>query len=484
MSPDQRYCVYNSDIDSLERAIKERVFYVKSGNGFAPPPRPAPKIFEERLREFSRLFDRSMTSTTPITRQDFVEMYQGRKRVIYQKASDSLVVSPVTRRDSFLKAFVKAEKGKPGSAPRVIQPRDPRYNVEVGRYLKPIEGRVYRGIAKVWGERVVMKGMNAGQVGNAIAHKWKSFYKPVAVGIDASRFDQHISADALEWEHKRYIRCFTLDRDRRELSRLLGWQIYNTGRGYCHNGRLKYKIKGCRCSGDMNTATGNCLIMCALVWAYVEEKRIRCSFVNNGDDCVVIMESIHLGRFMDGFMDWFLLMGFTMTVEKPVYELEQIQFCQAQPIFDGNSYTMIRIPAAFHKDSISLVNLTSERVLKAWLGAVGDGGMSLTGGIPIWQEFYEVFQRSAGALSSKRKRRGATRVLDQSAMETGMMMAARGMTRAYGDVSPESRFSFWLAFGITPDYQRAVESLYRSVPLVDFTFIQGLTHLPLGAFVL
>jgi hypothetical protein len=48
---------------------------------------------------------------------------------------------------------------------------------------------------------------------------------------------------------------------------------------------------------------------------------------NNGDDCVIIIEKRHLKK-LDDLPSWFLTMGFRMEVEKPVYEFEQIEFCQ------------------------------------------------------------------------------------------------------------------------------------------------------------
>lgn len=196
------------------------------------------------------------------------------------------------------------------------------------------------------------------------------------------------------------------------------------------------------------------------------------------------MERSHLPLFVGGFREWFLEMGFSIILEEPVTTLERIEFCQAQPVFDGHGYTMVRSLKSFSKDAISLVPLASERTFKMWLAAVGDGGMSLTGGIPMWQEFYSVMQRSAEGLSSKRRRRGATRFLDCTAMETGMMMAAKGMLREYGHVCPETRFSFWLAFGVIPDYQRAVEDLFRTRAPIAFRVMVDEPLLPLGGFAL
>lgn len=457
-------CVYNSDIVTLERAIKERVLNVKTPHGWAPPPRPSVN-FGRRLALFARMLGKHLPSTTPVSRQNFVDMYKGRKQVIYQQAADSLMITGISASDFKIKAFVKAEKGKPGSAPRVIQPRHPRCNVEIGKFLKPIEERVYDAIAEVFGEETVMKGYNARGVARVLRQKWNRFTNPVALGLDASRFDQHVSRDALAWEHSVYVRCFK-KHYRSELRWLLSQQLRNRGVGYCSDGKLRYSTVGVRASGDMNTALGNCVLMCAMVWAYANHMDMvkDISLVNNGDDCVVIMERGDLAKFQGSLNHWFLQMGFTMVAEPPVYDFERIEFCQAHPLFDGDSYIMVRNILAFTKDSVALIPVDKEHPLKCWLGAVGDGGMTLTGGIPIWQEYYAWYQRSAGALSSKRRRRGAVRIFDQSAFETGMAQMAKGMDRKYGEVSDAARYSFWLAFGITPDHQVALEKQYASLP--------------------
>jgi hypothetical protein len=64
-----------------------------------------------------------------------------------------------------MKSFTKAEKinftSKPDPAPRIIQPRDPRYNVEVGRRIAHIEKPLFKALAKMCGHEVVFKGMTA-----------------------------------------------------------------------------------------------------------------------------------------------------------------------------------------------------------------------------------------------------------------------------------------------------------------------------------
>lgn len=472
------YLVHNSSLNNLARGVLTRVFYVKG----EPTPKPREGIYRERLRHFRRILLSCFSSTTPVSRQEFVEFYKGRRKTLYQNAADSLLSSSVSQKDAAIKAFVKAEfinsDDKPDPDPRVISPRDPRYNVEVGKYLRPIEHRVYASIAKAFGETTVLKGFNAQQTGTIFQEKWLKYRNPVAIGLDASRFDQHVSVDALKWEHSVYNGIF----HSKELAKLLKWQLKNKATGYCRDGKLKYVVDGCRMSGDMNTAMGNCLIMCALVHAYISDRGIKASLANNGDDCVVIFEKSNLSKFNDGLTEWFLEMGFNMKVEAPVYNLEGIEFCQTHPVFDGESYIMVRnFPKAIAKDCLSLKELQSPHVCKMWMDAVGQGGLSLCGKIPVYQEFYSSYIRVASGISATRaKQNSSRRKRDVDvALTGGLAWLSKGMSRRYGTVSDESRYSFYLAFGTTPDQQLALEDYYRNATFsYSVQRVDRLVHLP------
>lgn len=80
-----------------------------------------------------------------------------------------------------------------------------------------------------------------------------------------------------------------------------------------------------------------------------------------------------------------------MVVEAPVYELEQVEFCQMRPIKLGaNDVTMVRnYPSSLAKDLTCL----DPSVFKAWMHSVGQGGQSVTSGVPIYQAFYQCLER-------------------------------------------------------------------------------------------
>jgi len=318
----------------------------------------------------------------------------------------------------------------------------------------------------------VFKGMNAAESGERMFALWSSFKNPVAIGLDASRFDQHVSKQALEWEHSIYPLCFAKPY-RKRLEKLLSWQVTNTCRGYTEDGKLKYTKLGGRMSGDMNTSLGNCILMCSMIKQYSIVRGVRTLLANNGDDCVVFMEADDLQRFSCGLDGWFRSLGFNMTVEPPCYQFEEIEFCQTHPVYVGpnaDSYLMVRHPKwAIAKDTMSIHPFNNEAQYKGWLDAVGTGGLAMTGQIPVFQDFYSAYQRYGSPTKYDRS--------SALAQSWGVRRLGLGMTRSYGPILPETRASFYWAFGVTPDEQIVLEEFYRSVRL-DSTYREEVEFQP------
>jgi hypothetical protein len=96
------------------------------------------------------------------------------------------------QRLSRLSNFVKVEKvlgDKLAKAPRNISPRTPEFNVLLGCYIAHLEKAMFRILERVCGFPVVFKGMNALKQGEVMRHHWEQFVDPVAIDLDASRFD-------------------------------------------------------------------------------------------------------------------------------------------------------------------------------------------------------------------------------------------------------------------------------------------------------
>lgn len=451
VAPQVNLRVNDPDVGTLATALNERVFQCKVADRLVTPPVASKEVVQMRLGPFAKLVGRFQS--TPETYDIVVAKYEGRKRTIYQNAMESLLMNKWNSYDAQLRAFVKAEKVPPNKAPRCIQPRSPRHCLEVGRYIKHIEHRLYREVSKIFGgEPTIMKGFNVQRVGRICAGKWFSFTDPVAVGLDATKFDMHVSMWVLAWEHGIYLKIF---KRHPHLRALLHQQMYNVGRGYCADGKVKYHFVGKRCSGDMNTALGNCLIMCAMVWAYALDRGIDIKLMNNGDDCVVFMEKLHLQGFLNGLEEWFLELGFRMVAEAPVYEIEEIEFCQMHPINTANGWTMVRnIPVVLHKDSLCLLPLRNEREMREWLGAIGECGAALTHGVPVLSSFYRAYSRNG----TKRTKFG-----EQLLLHSGARLLSAGIDRVEDTITPEARYGVWKAWGILPDHQVALEQKYANM---------------------
>lgn len=457
-----RATVHNNDLPNVLRGLRERVFAVEGPNGLQPPPRPRRGVFQQRMRPYSSELVSLVGRCQPISMSAFVDHYSGAKKVRYQKAQLTVEAEGLPRGCGKLGAFVKSDflnlDKKPDPAPRIIQPRAATYNVALGPFIYPLEARIYKALGRMFGGPTVMKGYNAAEIGELFEQGWSEFSQPVAVSMDASRFDQHVSVDALLEEHHVYRSIYAncTQAEKKLLAKLLNMQIFNKGAAYLPEAVVKYEVEGNRMSGDMNTALGNCLLMCLMVYAYAKECGVRVRLFDNGDDAVVIMEQRDLPAFMARVVEWFLEMGFTMNLEAPVTRMESIEFCQTRPVCVDGSYIMVRNPmVALSKDYLwKLPDREGNRVhADRWMSAVGACGLSLCSGVPIMQASYEYMVTHIPA------KRGTT--LGFGDGNSGLERLSEGLCRGPRAIAASTRVSFWLAFGITPDAQEAFESEFR-----------------------
>lgn len=460
-----KFGVHANSVWNVWLGAVKRVFYVENNGVLLRPAKPITGAFERLAAFRGRLLENGVRLSRA-TYAEFVSRCPSHKRAVYQRACDSLATKALTRRDSFIKGFGKCEKvridGDRKPVQRIIHPRDPRYNAALGRYIQTCEKVVFKQIDRVFdvaflGTPTVFKGMNAVEAGTALASKWGRFLNPVCVGLDASRFDQHVSVEALQWEHSVYPMFFPVG-ERAELRELLSWQLRNHVRIIASDGMLSYIVDGCRMSGDMNTGLGNTLLMCAMVWEYCRFADV-CKFelANNGDDCVVFIEREDLDKFVGSLDTWFLDMGFKMKVEPPVYHLEAVSFCQTSPVQVDHQWRMVRTPArCIGKDCCTILPVRNAKERAAWFKSIGQGGLACASGVPVLQAFYSMFDRGAGSTKYLH-----TAHLRDSAIST----LGRGLASHPVEIADSSRVSFWRAFGITPSCQVHLEDYFNGVSL-------------------
>jgi hypothetical protein len=452
LSPENELGINNGDVDTCARALLERMYYCKIGDKFVEPPQLTLGEVNAKLSVVKQRFTKCLFEADRVRTQEFVELYNGPLRKRYEDAAERIWLNPqFDERCAWSNTFVKVEKVNLSKAPRVIQPREPVYNLRLGRFLKAIEHRVYKKLGKLFGDGpTVMKGYTTNQVANIIKGKWESFSNPVGVGLDATKFDMHVSKGMLQFEHSFYHHIFRNSKHYGALRELLRLQLDNHGVALCPDGTITYDVSGRRLSGDMNTALGNCIIMCCMIWQYAYDKQVSVKLVNNGDDCVVFMEKEDLSRFSDGLHEWFLECGFRMTQELPVSTLEHVEFCQMRPVMVANGkYNMCRDPSkVFTKDTMA-INCQNVTEVKAWMGSVGVGGSAMYADMPILGAFYRHYMLN-GTVSGKAYKKYAS-------VRGNWLYHWKSEIPVGTQVLQETRVSFWEAFGITPDRQIAME---------------------------
>jgi len=468
LGPTHNLGVFNSNIACVERALMERYFMCKVGGEFLPALRVRPRTYV-RNKWLQRIRDEVVLECrgAPVVTVDrVVNSYTGSKRALYERAAISLSVVPFSARDARLTAFVKYEKQDLSKAPRIINPRSPRFNLVLGQRLKFLEKKIYMAINDAYGSvttNTVIKGLNVYDVGRVLRDKWERFRDPVALGLDATKFDMHTSVEALRYEWSYYYGIFPFDATLREIGPM---QLSNAGTAYCADGKVKFRMQGTRCSGDVNTSLGNCIIMCSLIYARARELGVVVELANNGDDCVVIMERADLVRFQRKLEPWFARYGYRMTSEEPVDTFERIEFCQSRPVQTTSGWCMVRnIAACFTKDPMCLVPIQTVNVLRKWLAAVGDCGMAITRGVPVMHAWYSVFRRHGTQYSQG--------FLSTIIKNTGVLERMRAVSHGTNSITAHARASFYFAFGINPDEQIALEAWFQrttispSITIVD-----------------
>ncbi len=440
----QNWGVHNNSYQNLVRAIHERVFMVNKNGVFQRPPQPTHSI-RKKLGEFKRRILHNIESIEPLSTKQFVDTYVGRKRKLYERAVKSLEEKPLRKADAYIKAFIKDEKtdfgSKPNACPRIIQPRSPRFNVAVGVYLKPMEKALYRAIACVYRGVTVFKGLNGVRRGYELRRKWDRFDHPVAVGVDASRWDQHCSREVIDWEHSLEEAIFP------QMKQFNDMRKVNRVYAQCDDGEVHYQVEGCRMSGDMDTAMGNCLLMCAITWTVMKDLQLeKYEYVNDGDDGVLIVERSELEVLRQGFVKEFGKYGYTMKWESETEVFEEIEFCQCQPVYDGERYVMCRKPMrTLMTNGVTLKRYRNTGDIEDLVNSIGWCGLAIAGNLPIyWQYYYKM----------ARKEYSPTLEYD-----SGLQYLAHGLIPVYKRPTAAARHSFWLAFHVSPEAQICIEKL-------------------------
>lgn len=393
---------------------------------------------------------------TPRLSGEWVEAYTGRKKTIYRNAQAQYELAGVEYKHQVLKSFVKLEKiSDPTRDPRIIQARHPVYNYALANYLKPIEHRFYkiRGTKKLrkWlpDTQLVAKCQTLEQRAKMIVTKMSKFANPVCHSIDCSRFDAHVTKEQLALEHQVYKLC----NSSKELQSLLDKQYKNIG--YTKNG-VKYCCPAGRCSGDVNTAMGNCIIMLIMIMTAIRVLRLDPQSVEiyvDGDDTLIMTDETNEHQ-LSAIVQIIQLFGHEVKLENRSTTVEGIVHCQAQPVqLQPGQWRMVQNPwrhLSRYLTSVRHLN-GKEKTIRQYLYQLGTCSLACHSGVPIFH-----------ALAKRLLEAGKPGKFTMSGTAWQAARQLNAHTEIYDTVSITARQSFEAAFGIPVHVQLAYEH-YLSV---------------------
>lgn len=392
--------------------------------------------------------------------EEFLAGYKGKKLKRYQDAIDSLEREALSESDARVAGFVKAEKFDPTAKenpdPRMIQSRSPRYNVVVGKFLKPMEKELYR-IKTPRGTRLIFKGLNSLQRGRLMLKKWSRFRRPIWKPGDCKRWDRHLKKWVLQQEHRTFRRMNPSPR----LARALELQCRNkvrTSKG------VRYVVEGNRMSGDMNTASGNCLDASAMIAGAAAEVGLEdWDAADDGDDMGMMVEEENEG-LVDRFPEMFLEFGQELDMGPAIRDIHDIEFCQCRWMFGPRGPQMVRNwKRVLSRDCCGTRHWTDPNIARDMLYAVGMSNLAESAGIPILQSFaLRCIELSSGKMPKA-----------AYSEEDILMRYQQELKSWHGPVIPldvtlETRMEFWRAWKVDLETQTDIEARIANWnPIVD-----------------
>lgn len=412
-----------------------------------------------RLRLVSKQLGKSLGNVLPITRAQVIGMFGGFRRKRYQEAAETLEKDG-DYIDSRVKMFVKQEAvhvraDKPNPACRAIQFREPTYSLQLAQYIKPLEHKLYRVRAgKPFPPgQFIAKNLNPRQRAELIQQKMSALPGCTVLELDASRFDAHVSYDLLQVEHA----CYTQALRDPYFKKLLVSQLNNRGRARGKDFHLSYSLRGGRMSGDMNTASGNCVLMSCMLALFGADHFDKYDFLVDGDDSLFFF----VGNMPpeSTIKSYFRGFGMTMKIDNVTNSISDLSFCQAKFVQLSQGPTMVRDPFKVMSRTTVNMKFADPRVVPKLLKTIATGELSIVPGCPVLQPYFLMLIRNCDRVMSKRGKR------DGGLMRGREWADYRQKRDLPGDwwrvkeqpITAEARKSFALAFGIGIEEQLMLE---------------------------
>lgn len=278
----------------------------------------------------SRLYHRQH-ALTKLTQQQFIDSQPSHKKQKYMRyLGDERFPSNI------ITPFIKIEKVSTTKyrAPRLIQARNPKFSMALGRYIKPIEEYIYGTTSKY--DRI-MKTMNQYQMAEVIMKTASHFRNPSYICLDHSSFDAHIPVEALRMMHTTLCGFYPKDKI---FPRLLRATVNNKAR--TRGGNI-LRWKGTIASGDVHTSLMGCLLNHYILTKVFRKMKInKRAIMVNGDDSIVIIENQDRPKIVN-MLKIFSEYNMETKLDMITNNIYEVEFCRSRIRHDNDGYPLMAI---------------------------------------------------------------------------------------------------------------------------------------------
>lgn len=420
-------------------------------------------------------------SLIPMTFKEFIKSCPQKNRKRYLNALRRYLNEGIQERDfelnlfnklDKLDGFLKKIKSNKEIKPRAIQGRSYIFNLLFGCYTKKIEKLAYRLFppSRLRSKsRMIVKGLNIPERSRLFMEKLENFKDPLVISLDASSFDASIKVCHLNGLKNIYMRLYPKDQF---LKYLLDKREMNLGEG----AGIKYKMRGQRNSGEMDTALGNCLNMCsAAISCMIHLGISKYDIVNDGDDCLIILENKCKNRarltepsqICKAIKQLMREMGFDTDPESSHIRsvgVEDVEFCRSRLVWYPGGYRWTRNgKRARSTFGMVLRKMNNKKQLLSHIKGMFTCEYFVSSGVPIIQPMLWHYIKLLGGVKKPKRWKNedyAWRFLQEF---SDFPKSLPGPPT----IHPLTRISYEKAFGITVNDQLVEEMLVQRVTVIN-----------------
>lgn len=414
-----------------------------------------PDFNESQVEEvFSRLLRYNPIELLPWKRHAVVNSYAGSYKRKYLEAHKTYHRIGLQKFMSRVNLFCKDDSytDAPEKAPRAIQYRHPTFMLEMGRFTKAVEEWFYH-TRDSYGTLIVGK-TDPYTIGTELVKKSAFFNDPVYLMLDASKFDTCVDVKWL----KLVVRCYKTLFPRR-FHRTIDWLW---GQTYINRGRtrtgLRFKTRGTRMSGDMDTGLGNSIIMYLMLSRFLDNAGVKGSIMVNGDDSLVVVARSNLHKLMD--IGIFKTFGFSMKFDV-AYEIQKAEFCQSRLVYTDYGPAMSLNPLRAVNKMAWTTTKYGKRHARQYVKTLALCGRAANWGMPILYPLAEYMAR----LTRTEKEIG----LRPYDLEWKELVMKWWRMKGEATISMETRVSFEYAWGIPVSEQLEMERRLKASVIYEPT---------------